>query len=174
MSRFYKFAVTTIALLCLTVSAPPRGALATQQTAQQSAKTNLEIDLPEVVAEVKAAYDRYNQAVNSNNVAVLDETFRNDPRTIRYGNAENLYGYKEIEAFRAATRPAAGPPRTLSKTIITTYGRDFAVASTLTYRANQPGKVGRQMQTWVRFPEGWRVVAASVSTIDLPPGDRPQ
>jgi hypothetical protein len=174
MNRLCTFALAAIALLCLTVSSPPKWALAAQQTAQQSAKTNLEIDLPEVVAEVRAAYDRYNQAVNSNNVAVLDGTFRNDPRTIRYGNAENLYGYKEIEAFRAASRPQAGPPRTLSKTVITTYGRDFAVASTLTHRANAPGKVGRQMQTWVRFPEGWRAVAAHVSTIDVPPADRPQ
>ncbi len=171
MYRFYRLALTAIALLCFTVSSPPSG---TAQTAQQAAKINLEIDLPEVVAEVKAAYDRYNQAVNSNSVAVLDATFRNDPRTIRYGNAENLYGYKEIEAFRAAARPPAGPPRTLSKTVITTYGRDFAVASTLTHRADTPGKVGRQMQTWVRFPEGWRVVAAHVSTIDVPPADRAQ
>jgi Protein of unknown function (DUF3225) len=125
------------------------------------------IDLPDVVAEVKAAYDRYNDAVNLGNIAILNSTFRNDPRTIRYGQAENLYGYKEIEGFRATARPL-DPPRTLSKTVITTYGRDFAVASTLTYRANQPGSVGRQMQTWVRFPDGWRVVAAHVSTIDAP------
>ncbi len=123
------------------------------------------IDLPDVVAEVKAAYDRYNDAVNSGNIAILNSTFRNDPRTIRYGLAENLYGYTAIESFRAAARPL-DPPRTLAKTVITTYGRDFAVASTLTYRANQPGRVGRQMQTWARFPEGWRVVAAHVSTID--------
>jgi hypothetical protein len=125
------------------------------------------IDLPEIVAEVKAAYDRYNDAVNAGNIAILNSTFRDDPRTIRYGQAENLYGYKEIEGFRAAARPL-DPPRTLSKTVITTYGRDYAVASTLTYRANQPGKVGRQMQTWVRFPDGWHVVAAHVSTIDAP------
>ena len=125
------------------------------------------IDLPEVVAEVRAAYDRYNNAINSGTVAVLNDTFWNDPRTIRYGQAENLYGYKEIEGFRASARPL-DPPRTLSKTVITTYGRDFAVASTLTHRANQPGKVGRQMQTWVRFPDGWRVVAAHVSIIDVP------
>lgn len=125
------------------------------------------IDLPEVVAEVKAAYDRYNSAVNSGTISTLNNSFWNDARTIRYGQAENLYGYKAIEGFRAAARPL-DPPRTLSKTVITTYGRDFAVASTLTYRANQPGKVGRQMQTWVRFPEGWRVVAAHVSTIDEP------
>ena len=116
---------------------------------------------------MKAAYDRYNDAVNAGNIAVLNSTFRNDPRTIRYGGAENLYGYKEIEGFRAAARPL-DPPRTLAKTVITTYGRDFAVASTLTYRANQPGKVGRQMQTWVRFPDGWHVVAAHVSAINEP------
>ncbi len=167
MNRFYKIALTAVALLCLTVSSPPKWALA------QSAKTNLEIDLPQVVAEVRAAYDRYNNAVNSGNIATMNSTFSDDPRTIRYGQAENLYGYKQIEGFRAAARPL-DPPRTLSKTVITTYGRDFAVASTLTYRANAPGKVGRQMQTWVRLPEGWRVVAAHVSTIDVPPADRAQ
>jgi len=130
-------------------------------------KAGMEIDLPEVVAEVKAAFERYEQAINSNNVAVLDETFRNDPRTIRYGGGENLYGYKEIEAFRARTR-GARVQRTLAKTVITTYGRDFAVASTLTYTPAAPGRVGRQMQTWVRFPDGWRVVAAHVSAIDEP------
>ena len=150
-----------IALLGLTVVSASRFSLGQQQT------TRLEIDLPEVVAEVKAAYDRYNEAINSGNIDVLNATFHNDPRTIRYGQAENLYGYKEIEGFRAAARPL-GPPRTLSKTVITTYGRDFAVAATLTHRANQPGKVGRQMQTWVRFPDGWHVVAAHVSTIDEP------
>ncbi len=126
-----------------------------------------EIDLPDVVAEVQAAYDRYNNAVNSGAISVLNNTFWNDPRTIRYGQAENLYGYKAIEGFRAAARPL-DPPRTLSKTVITTYGRDFAVASTLTYRANQPGRVGRQTQTWVRFPDGWHVVEAHVSTINEP------
>lgn len=126
-----------------------------------------EIDLPDVVAEVKAAYDRYNNAVNSGTISTLNNTFWNDSRTIRYGQAENLYGYKAIEGFRAAARPL-DPPRILSKTVITTYGRDFAVASTLTYRANQPGRVGRQSQTWVRFPDGWHVVEAHVSTIDEP------
>jgi hypothetical protein len=125
----------------------------------------MEIDLPEVVAEVTAAFQRYEKALVTNDVATLDALFRDDPRTIRYGGFENLYGYKEIMAFRA-TRPSAGLDRTLSKTVITTYGRDFAVASTLYDRATFPGKVGRQMQTWVRFPEGWRVVAAHVSMID--------
>jgi hypothetical protein len=127
----------------------------------------MEIDLPEVVAEVTAEFERYEKALVSNDVATLDATFRNDPRTIRYGGGENLYGYTEIAAFRAARSPA-GLARRLSKTVISTYGRDHAVASTLYYRTTMPGKVGRQMQTWVRFPEGWRVVAAHVSVIDEP------
>jgi hypothetical protein len=125
----------------------------------------MDIDRPEVVAEVRAAFDRYEQALVSNDVAALDAMFHDDPRTIRYGGAENLYGYRAIEAFRAARSPA-GLARTLSDTVITSYGRDHAVASTLFRRASTPGKVGRQMQTWVRFAEGWRVVAAHVSLID--------
>ena len=127
----------------------------------------MEIDLPDVVAEVTAAFERYEQALVSNDVAVLDSIFRDDPRVIRYGGGENLYGYQEIAAFRAARSPV-GLARTLSKTVITTYGRDFAVASTLFHRASMCSKVGRQMQTWVRCPEGWRVVAAHVSVIDEP------
>jgi len=100
-------------------------------------------------------------------VATLNATFRDDPRTIRYGGTESLYGYQEIEAFRAARSPV-GLARTRSKTVITSYGRDFAVASTLFHRPTMSGKVGRQMQTWVRFPEGWRVVAAHVSVIAEP------
>jgi hypothetical protein len=84
---------------------------------------------------------------------------------IRYGQSENLYGHKEIAAFRAA-RPSAGLARTLSRTVITTFGRDFAMASTLFHRT--PGKVGRQTQTWVRFAEGWRIVVAHVSVIEEP------
>jgi len=124
----------------------------------------MEIDLPEVVAEVSAAFERYEKALSENDVTVLNSTFRNDPRTIRYGGTENLYGYAEIESFRVARVPPGA--RKISKTVISSYGRDFAVASTLFHRASAPGKVGRQMQTWVRFPEGWRVVAAHVSTID--------
>jgi len=127
----------------------------------------MEIDLPEVLAEVTAAFNRYEKALVSNDVAVLDDTFRIDPRTIRYGGQEILYGFDEIAAFRAARNPT-GLARTISKTVITTYGRDFAVASTLFHRTHMPGKVGRQMQTWVRCPEGWRVVAAHVSIIDQP------
>lgn len=125
----------------------------------------MQLDLPDVVAEVEAAFDRYEKALVSNDVATLDALFHDDPRTIRYGGAENLYGYAEIKSFRAARSPA-GLARSLSKTVISTYGRDFAIASTLFHRASAPGKTGRQMQTWVRFPEGWRVVAAHVSTVD--------
>jgi hypothetical protein len=127
----------------------------------------MEIDLPEVVAEVRAEFERYEKALVSNDVGTLDAIFRNDARTIRYGGTEILYGYAEIAAFRAARSPA-GLARALSKTVISTYGRHHAVASTLFHRPSAPGKIGRQMQTWVRFEEGWRVVAAHVSMIDEP------
>jgi len=127
----------------------------------------MDIDLPEVVAEVTAQFARYEQALVANDVAVLDELFRNDARTLRYGIAENLYGYGEISSFRAARSPA-GLMRKTARTVITTYGRDTAVASTLFYRDSAQERVGRQMQTWVRFPEGWRIVAAHVSIIDEP------
>ena len=125
----------------------------------------MEIDLPDVLAEVSAQFARYEKALVSNDVAVLDELFRNDARTLRYGIGENLYG--AIRGFRAARSPV-GLMRRTDKTVITTYGRDTAVASTLFYRENAKGRVGRQMQTWVRFPEGWRIVAAHVSVIDEP------
>ena len=127
----------------------------------------MDIDLPEVVAEVRAAFERYEQALVSNDVATLDTLFRQDSRTIRYGIAENLYGHEEVAAFRAGRSPV-NLMRTRSRTVISTYGRDFAVASTLFHREFAPGKVGRQMQTWVRFDGGWRVVAAHVSLIDTP------
>ena len=125
----------------------------------------MQVDLPDVLAEVTAQFARYEKALVNNDIAVLGELFRNDPRTLRYGIAENLYGYDAISAFRAARSPA-GLMRTTDKTVITTYGRDTAVASTLFYRDSTPGRVGRQMQTWARFPEGWRIVAAHVSIID--------
>src|SRR5215813_9166011 len=125
----------------------------------------MEIDLPDVLAEVTAQFARYETALVSNDVAGLDELFRNDSRTLRYGIGENLYGYDEIMAFRAARSPV-GLMRRTEKTVITTYGRDTAVASTLFYRDSAPGRVGRQMQTWIRFPEGWRIVAAHVSVSD--------
>jgi hypothetical protein len=128
----------------------------------------MDIDLPDVLAEVTAQFAHYEQALVSNDVAVLDELFRNDKRTLRYGVGENLYGYEAIMAFRAARSPI-GLGRRTDKTVITTYGRDTAMASTLFYRDAWSGaKVGRQMQTWIRFPEGWRIVAAHVSIIDEP------
>lgn len=127
----------------------------------------MEINLPDVVAEVTAMFQEYEKALVSNDVEALDALFRDDPRTIRYGANENLYGYSEIKSFRAARSPVA-LGRTLSKTVVTTYGRDFAVAATLYERPSAPGRIGRQMQTWVRFPEGWRVVAAHVSLMDPP------
>lgn len=118
-----------------------------------------EINLPDILAEVTAAFQRYETALIDNDVAVLDELFWNSPHTLRYGVAENLYGYEAIAAFRAA-RPSQGLQRELLNTTLTTFGRDFATANTEFRRAEVQG---RQSQTWVRMPEGWRVVAAHVS-----------
>ena len=121
----------------------------------------VEINLPEVLAEMQAVFVRYEDALVHNRVDVLDELFWPSEFTVRYGVAENLRGIEAIRAFRAA-RPAAGLARTLANTVITTYGRDFATAMTEFRREGNPG-LGRQSQTWVRFAEGWRVVAAHVS-----------
>ena len=98
----------------------------------------MEIDIPEIAAEVKAAFDRYERALISNDVATLDKMFRDDSRTIRYGATENLYGYDQIKAYRGARSPI-DLMRSISQTVITTYGRDFAVASTLFRRETVPG-----------------------------------
>jgi hypothetical protein len=127
----------------------------------------MDVDLPDVVAEVSAAFERYEKALVTNDIPVLDELFRMDDRTIRYGIAENLYGHTEVAAFRAGRLPV-NLMRSRSRTVITTYGRDYAVAATLFHRESLPGKIGRQMQSWVRFPQGWRIVAAHVSIIDAP------
>ena len=123
------------------------------------------IDDPAVKAEVEAAFATYETALTTNDVATLEALFRDDPRTIRYGAGENLYGMDAIRAFRRARSPV-GLERVLAETVITTYGRDFATAMTLFTRDNAPGRTGRQSQTWVRFPDGWKVVAAHVSVID--------
>lgn len=127
----------------------------------------MEINLPDVVAEMEAAFARYEAALTGNDVAVLDSLFWESAQVIRYGIGENLYGAGEIAAFRAG-RPSVGLMRRLSRTVITTFGRDFATASTQFHRDAAPGKIGRQMQSWVRMPEGWRVVAAHVSLIAEP------
>jgi len=123
----------------------------------------MDINIPDVLAEVTAAFARYEQALVSNDVAVLDELFWDSPHTLRYGATENLYGYTEIQAFRAG-RPATGLARDLVKTVITTYGRDFATAN-CEFRRVGAARAGRQSQTWVRTPAGWRVVAAHVSLL---------
>jgi len=121
------------------------------------------INLPEVVAEVTAAFDRYEDALVNNKVEVLDELFWNSPHTLRYGATENLYGYAEIQAFRAA-RPAQGLAREILRTVITTYGLDFATAN-VEFRREGGTRTGRQSQTWMRTAQGWRVVAAHVSLL---------
>jgi hypothetical protein len=127
----------------------------------------MEINNPAVLAEVEAAFARYEAALMSNDAALLQLLFWRSPQTIRYGIAENLYGHDEIGGFRAARSPV-GLARRLSRTVITTFGEDFATASTLFHRDSAAGKIGRQMQSWARFPEGWRIVAAHVSLIDTP------
>ena len=124
----------------------------------------MDINLPDVLAEVTAVFARYEDALVNNKVDVLDELFWNSPSTICYGIGENLIGFAAIQRFRAA-RPAAGLARRLANTVITTYGRDTATAMTEFHR-DATTKIGRQSQTWVRLPEGWRVVAAHVSVID--------
>ena len=122
-----------------------------------------DINLPDVLAEVTAEFMRYEKALISNDVAVLDELFWNSPHTLRYGATENLYGYTEIQAFRAG-RPAQGLERVLLKTVITSYGRDMATANVEFQRKGSP-RTGRQSQTWLRTHDGWRVVAAHVSLL---------
>ena len=125
----------------------------------------MKINQPEVVAEVRAAFARYEAALCGNDVAALDELFWDSPHTLRYGAGENLYGVDAIRAFRAA-RPAHNLQRSLERVVITSYGPDMATANTEFLR---PGAGrGRQSQTWVRMPEGWRVVAAHVSLLDAP------
>ncbi len=124
----------------------------------------MEINLPEVKAEVEAAFAGYETALMANDVDALQALFWNDANTIRYGIGEILYGWNEIGAFRSARSPV-GLARVISRTVITTFGHDFATASTLFHRDSTPGKVGRQQQTWSRFDDGWHIVAAHVSLI---------
>jgi len=125
---------------------------------------NPHINLPEVLAEVTLQCERYERALVGNDVAVLDELFWRSPHTLRYGATENLYGYDAIQAFRSA-RPAQGLARAVLKTVITTYGHDFATAN-LEFQREGSAKTGRQSQTWMRTLDGWRVVAAHVSLLN--------
>lgn len=123
----------------------------------------VQINLPDVLNEVSAVLARYEDALVHNRTDVLDELFWPADAVVRYGMGENLVGIDAIRAFRAA-RPSAGLARTLGNTVITTFGRDFATAMTEFHREGNP-RIGRQSQTWVRFAEGWRVVAAHVSLL---------
>lgn len=124
----------------------------------------MEINIPEVVAEVEAAFERYERALVSNDVAVLDELFWKSPQTLRYGVTENLYGYDQIASFRKNRSPV-NLERTLMNTVITTYGRDFATANT-EFQRQGSNRTGRQSQTWMLTDDGWRIVNAHVSLLD--------
>ncbi|MCP1673810.1 hypothetical protein J2T57_000909 [Natronocella acetinitrilica] len=125
----------------------------------------MEINNPQTLAELTAAFERYEKALVGNDVAVLDELFWNSERTVRYGQGENLYGFDAIAAFRAA-RPSKGLDRTLQHTVITTFGPDFGTAST-EFTREGVSQTGRQSQSWVRTQEGWRIVAAHVSLMQV-------
>lgn len=129
--------------------------------------TTLAINLPTVLAEVEAVFARYEDALVYNRVEVLDELFWHSPHTVRYGSGENLVGFEAIAAFRAGRSPA-GLARRLARTVITTFGSDLATAMT-EFQRDGSSALGRQSQTWVRLPEGWRVVAAHVSLLALTP-----
>jgi hypothetical protein len=124
------------------------------------------VDDPAILAEVTLAFDRYERALVTNDVAVLDELFWDSPLTLRYGAGESLYGYDAIAAFRAA-RAATGLARRIVYRVITSYGSSMATAN-MEFVRDGSDRIGRQSQTWVRMPEGWRVVAAHVSVIDPP------
>jgi Protein of unknown function (DUF3225) len=126
----------------------------------------IEINIPEVVAEVEKAFQRYERALVANDIAELDALFWKSPHVLRYGVTENLYGYDAIAAFRSA-RPAINLARNLMNTVITTYGRDFGTANSEFQRIGATA-TGRQSQVWLRTEAGWRVVAAHVSLLQAP------
>jgi hypothetical protein len=122
-----------------------------------------EINLTEIVAEVRAVFERYEAALLANDVPVLEELFWRSPHTIRYGVGENLHGWDQISAFRRARKTGAFK-RALADTVITTYGCDFATANTL-YRREGFDRVGRESKVLMRTAAGWRIVSAHVSLI---------
>jgi hypothetical protein len=124
----------------------------------------IEINIPEVKAEVEAAFTRYERALMTNDVAVLDELFWSHPLTLRFGVGENLYGHAQIAGFRQARDPKVNLERSIFNTVITTYGRDFATANT-EFQRKESTRKGRQSHTWLRTPDGWRIVAAHVSLL---------
>ena len=123
----------------------------------------MHINTPQVLTEVQAVFEGYEQAVIHNDVAVLDELFWNSTLTLRYGIAENLYGFDSIKSFRASR--SKGVERTLNNTVITTYGDDFATANT-EFQSAGNSRNGRQSQTRIKTSDGWRIVSAHVSWRD--------
>lgn len=126
----------------------------------------LRIDDPATLQEVTEAFHRYEAALLRHDVDVLDAMFLPSHRTVRYGVAEVQHGIDEVRRFRATQGPF---DRSLSHTVITSFGRDVAIASTLFHRPDTPGKTGRQTQTWVRTEAGWQIAAAHVSMMDGDP-----
>jgi ketosteroid isomerase-like protein len=129
---------------------------------EASAQSDHEINNPDVVSEIEALFSDYDRALRSNDRTTLNGFFLDSPLTVRFGNGENLYGIDEIAAYRASV--AQGPNVIREHVVITTVGRDFAVVAARSRPSG--GRIGRTMQTWVRFPQGWRIVAAHVSSID--------
>lgn len=128
--------------------------------------TDLTPNMPEVVAEVSALFEAYEQALIDKNVDVLDATFWNSPHTIRYALHENGYGFSEIHAHRVARPPGPGIKEKRIRLEILTLGRDIATVN-LEFKVRGRDLVGRQSQSWVRFPDvGWKVISAHVSTMD--------
>ena len=124
----------------------------------------MDINIPDVLREIELVSARYEQALVGNDVVVLDELFWDSPHTLRYGVGENLYGYQAIQAFRAA-RPATGLARTVLRTVITTYGHDFATVN-IEFLRTGASRSGRQSQSWMRTDAGWKVVSAHVSLLE--------
>ena len=137
--------------------------MSTDTDADADTDADLDINRPDVLAEVTAAFARYEAALVGNDVTVLDELFWHSPHTLRYGAAENLYGFDAIQAFRAS-RPATGLARAILRTQITSYGERFATTHVEFQRVGSE-RIGRQTQTWLKLHEGWRVVSAHVSLL---------
>ena len=123
----------------------------------------MQINDPAALAELTKAFAEYEQALVTNDIATLDRLFWNSPHTLRYGVGENLYGFDAIQEFRNS-RPSQGLARTVTRTVLTTFGSDYGVANIEFVREGSE-RIGRQSQSWVRFDEGWRVVAAHVSLV---------
>jgi hypothetical protein len=123
-----------------------------------------EIDAPDVVAEVEAAFTAYNAALDAGDSTALNGFFWHDPHTVRFGVTEHLFGYDQISAFRSGVWTGSGGARQLDRLAVTTIGRDFATTMAVFSRPGQP-TLSRQSQTWARRPEGWRIIAAHVSNL---------